>query len=178
MTIEYISRTVDRLIRKYHERDPFQLAEAMNIEVLRTPMGTAERDCKGFFLVHSRIRVIVINSDLPMVIQRIILAHELGHAALHEKTLESVKAYHDFALYDTTEMAEYEANLFAADLLLEDDEVIEKLKEDNFFFGVASEFMVPPELLDFKFRILKAKRLLTLESPITARGDFLRKLPG
>jgi len=31
----------------------------------------------------------------------------------------------------------YLENLFAADLLLEDDEVIEKLKEDYFFFGVA-----------------------------------------
>lgn len=113
---------------------------------------------------------------MPEVLQRIILAHEIGHAVLHLKTLQTVKAYHDFSLYEATDKTEYEANLFAADILLYDEEVIEKLKEDNFFFGVASDFMVPPEMLDFKFRILKAKRLLMLESPISAHGDFLKRL--
>lgn len=176
MTIEYISQTVDKVIMKYGERDPFRLAAAMKIKVLMEPMGDYPEACKGFFMVQSRKKVIVINSDLPEVIQRIILAHEIGHAVLHLKTLQTVKAYHDFSLYDATDKTEYEANLFAADILLHDEEVIEKLKEDNFFFSVASEFMVPPEMLDFKFRILKAKRLLMLESPIAAQGDFLKRL--
>ena len=176
VTIEYISQAVDKVIQKYGERDPFRLAKAMKIKVLLEPMGDYEEACKGFFMVQSRKKVIVINSDLPEIIQRIILTHEIGHAVLHAPMLQTVKAYHDFSLYDATDRTEYEANLFAADLLLRDDEVIAKLKEDNFFFGVASEFMVPPEMLDFKFRILKSKKLLMLESPISAHGDFLKKL--
>lgn len=176
MTIEYISQAVDKVIKKYGERDPHRLAKSMNIKVLLEPMGNYEEACKGFFMVQSRKKVIVINSDLPEILQRIILTHEIGHAVLHVPTLQAVKAYHDFSLYDATDKTEYEANLFAADLLLPDDAVIEKLKEDNFFFSVASEFMVPPEMLDFKFRILKSKRLLMLESPISSHGDFLKKL--
>ena len=158
MTIECISQAVEKLIEKYEERDPFRLAKALKIKVLFEPMGDYEEACKGFFMVQSRKKVIVINSDLPEIIQRIILTHEIGHAVLHAPTLQAVKAYHDFSLYDATDKTEYEANLFAADLLLPDDEVIAKLKEDNFFFGVTSEFMVPPEMLDFKFRILRLRK--------------------
>lgn len=176
MTIEGISQAVDKVIKKYEERDPFRLARAMNIKVLLESMGDFPEACKGFFMVQSRKKIVVINSDLPEVLQRIILAHEIGHAVLHAEHLQAVKAYHDFSLYDATDKTEYEANLFAADILLRDEEVIEKLQEDNFFFGVASEFMVPPEMLDFKFKILKAKHLLTLESPISAPGNFLKRL--
>ena len=112
---------------------------------------------------------------MPEEVQRIILAHEIGHAVLHKEQLANLKAFHDFALYDTATRYEYEANLFAAELLLDDEEVIGKLNEDSFFFGAARELYVPPELLDFKFRILKTKGL-TLDSPITARGDFLKDI--
>ena len=176
VTMENISQVVDKVVLKYRERDPFRLAKAMKIKVLSEPMGDYEEACKGFFMIQSRKKVIVINSDLPEMIQRIILTHEIGHAVLHAPMLHAVKTYHDFSLCDATDRTEYEANLFAADFLLRDDEVIAKLKEDNFFFGVASEFMVPLEMLDFKFRILKAKKLLMLESPISAHGDFLKKL--
>ena len=86
-----------------------------------------------------------------------------------------MKAFHDFALYDTSSQMEYEANLFAAEYLLEDDEVTELLSEDTFFFSVAKELGVPPELLDFKFRILKRKGWL-IESPIQSNSNFLKHL--
>ena len=175
MSIEYICREVARLMRKYEEADPAALAQAMGIIVAYEPMGNYPEACKGFFMYQSRKKHITINSDLRPVIQRIILAHEIGHAVLHRKELISLKAFHDFSLYDTTSQFEYEANLFAAEYLLDDKEVIEKLNDDAFFFSVAKELYVPPELLDFKFRILKNKGW-ALDSPITAGGDFLKHI--
>jgi len=172
--IGYITDVVQKLVLRYGERDPKKLADAMNIRVLYESMGEYSEACKGFFMVQSRIKVIVINRDLPEVVQRIILAHELGHAVLHTKTL-AMQAYHDFSLYQAADRAEYEANLFAADLLLEDEQVIGKLREASFFFDAAKELLVPPELLDFKFRILKEKKLLTLDSPIIGSSTFLKK---
>ncbi|HHT66260.1 MAG TPA: ImmA/IrrE family metallo-endopeptidase [Clostridiales bacterium] len=176
MSIENICREVSRLIHRYDERDPWKLAEAMGIIVDELPMGKTPNSCKGFFLYQSRKKHITINSDLPENIRRIILAHEMGHAVLHHEAAR-MGAFHDFALYDSSSQMEYEANLFAAEYLLEDEIVRERLSEDTFFFSVAKELSVPPELLDFKFRILKQKGWL-VESPIQANSNFLRQPVG
>lgn len=66
--------------RKYDESDPFRLCRAMGIKLIFQPMGKAPDAVKGFFLESKRIRTITINSDLPEIIQRIIVAHEICHA--------------------------------------------------------------------------------------------------
>lgn len=73
-------------------------------------------------------------------------------------------------------VCEKEANLFAAEYLMDDDEVLEALNRDGTFFNAASQLMVPAELLDFKFRMLKWKGYQMMESPIAARSNFLRDL--
>ena len=163
MTIEQISDAAKQLKKKCDETDPERLAERMKILVSREPMGLFEGCCKGFFLVHRRKKHITINGDLPDVLQKVVLAHELGHCVLHSGS--SSAAFHE----------EYEANVFASELLLPDEAVLEVLNDDMFFFQAAKALYVPSELLDFKFRILK-RRGYKVESPITANGDFLKNL--
>ena len=175
MTIDYISGEVRRVKEKYGETDPVRLAKAMGGLTLDQPMGTSPNACKGFFFSQSRMQVITVNSDLSEELQNIILSHELGHAVLHRK-VTGVKAFHDFRLFDETSNYEYEANIFAADLLMEDDKVLSLLNGDISFFGAAAELGVPPELLDFKFRVLKRRGYKVIDPPIRARGDFLKKI--
>lgn len=170
--IETISKAVAALKRKYEESNPFELCECLGIGVRFEDMGDKETDCKGFFLVQSRIRRIVINSNLPQIIQKIICAHELGHAVLHKKQLS---AYHELKLFDEASAAEYEANLFAAELLLDDDTVLEMLNGDMTFYQAAAALNVPFELLDFKFRAMKRKGYKLTEAPVIARSDFLKR---
>ena len=68
---------------------------------------------------------------------------------------------------------EKDANLFAAELLLDDQKVLDILNQDTTFFAAASSLMVPPELLDFKFRVMKWKGYKLTEPPITTRSNFL-----
>ena len=131
--------------------------------------------CKGFFIKKSRIPLVVVNRDLPPEVRRIILAHELGHAALHSK-LTDMRAFHDFAPFDQTSVYEYEANLFAAEFLMDDEDVLSLLNEDCSFFDAARMLRMPPELLDFKFRVLKRKGY-ALNPPLYARSDFLKEMP-
>ena len=175
MTMDYICREVERLKRKFHEADPFKLCDAMGIILLYEPMGTYPGACKGFFLAQSRKRSITVNSDLPEAIQRIIVTHELGHAVLHAKAV-GVKAFHDFELFDSTSLMEYEANIFAAEFLMDDDDVLEKLNEDISFFGAASLLRVPPELLDFKFRLMKRNGYKLIDPPLMANSNFLKNV--
>ena len=175
MTMDYICREVERLKRKFHETDPFLLCDAMGIILLYEPMGTYPGACKGFFLAKSRKRSITVNSDLPEAIQRIIVTHELGHAVLHAKAV-GVKAFHDFELFDSTSLMEYEANIFAAEFLMDDDDFLEKLNEDISFFGAASLLRVPPELLDFKFRLMKRNGYKLIDPPLMANSNFLKNV--
>lgn len=175
MSIEFISNEVKRVKQKYDETDPIRLVKAMGVLLLSEPMGSSPDACKGFYFRQSRTQVITVNSDLPEELRRIILAHELGHAVLHSKAA-GVKAFHDFKLFDETSVYEYEANIFAADFLMEDDKVLSLLNDDISFFGAASELNVPPELLDFKFRVLKRKGYKVIDPPIHARGDFLKNI--
>ena len=119
MSSKCIRDTVNKVKSKYQETDPYRLAAAMHILVQKMPMGNSPTCCKGFCMTESRKTCIVINCDLPDIIQQIILIHEIGHAVLHQRTMQ-VKCFHDFELFDGVSQCEYEANCFAADYLLED----------------------------------------------------------
>lgn len=172
MLAEAIKREVSRVKIKYQTDDPYEICRAMKIRVQGFPMGTSEGACKGFYLVNARCKVITINSDLPDHIQRIILTHELGHAVLHSDA--AISAFHDFAMFDDADRMEYEANVFAAEFLLDDGEVIGSLEEQMDFFTMAKVLSVPPELLDFKCRILQ-RQGVEIIAPYIARGDFLKR---
>ena len=174
MTIETIADTVKQLQNKYDETDPFRLAKAMKITVKLRPMGIYEGCCKGFFLISRRMKHITINSDLPELLQKVVLSHELGHCVLHADSATSAP-FHEVTLFDNTDHKEYEANIFAAELLLPDEQVLALLNDDLFFFDVAKKLCVPFEMLDFKFRVLKRKGY-KVESPVVSQGDFLKKL--
>ena len=85
-----------------------------------------------------------------------------------------LKGFRQIELFEAAGTKEYEANVFAAELLIRDDELLELLNdEDKSLFGIAKELRVPAELLVFKFRVLKHKgyRVVALYN---VNGDFLR----
>lgn len=161
--------------KKYKTADVYELCKNMGVMLLKENLGCSPDSIKGFFIERCRIKTIVLNADLPEVLQRIIVAHELGHALMHSAS--GVHAFHEVSLFDDTSLTEKEANLFAAELLLDDNEVLNILNRDTTFFSAASTLMVPMELLDFKFRVLKWKGYCLMESPIQAKSTFLKDIP-
>lgn len=174
-SIDFIHNKVEEIIKKYDSRDPFLICRYMNIRIHYKDLGTA---LKAYYFYQSRIKNIVINSRSGMIVRRILCAHELGHAVLHGK-LATMRGFQELELFDMTTPAEYEANLFVAELIISDEDLLELLNErDKSFFRIANELYVPAELLDFKFRILKNKGL-RIESPYIAQADFLKNnIPG
>ena len=172
MSYSEVCAAVAKLKRKYKESDPFRLCDAMGVKLISQSLGKEPDSIKGFFLECKRIKTITINSDLPEVIQKIIVAHELGHAVLHRKA--GLSAFHEVGLFDESTEMEKDANLFAAEYLLDDETVIETLNSDTTFFTAAAVLCVPVELLDFKFRVMKWKGYMLSETPIMAKSTFLR----
>lgn len=172
MLAEVIKREANRLKMKYQTTDPFEVCDAMKIRVSLVPMGKHEGSCKGFYMTNSRCKVATINSDLPLHIQRIILPHELGHGVLH--VTPTLCTFHETTVLNETNRLEYEANIFAAEFVMNDDDVFDALQMKMDFFHTASLLEVPPELLDFKLRLLQREGH-DIVAPYIGRADFLKR---
>ena len=171
ISIDYISGLADRLTRKYQTRDPFKICDALGVTIRYKDLGT---DIKAFYYYKSRIRNIVLNFRVSETVQKVLVAHELGHDRLHQD-IAMLRGFQEIGLFDHTILpAEYEANLFAAELLIDDGELMELFNdEDKLFFGAAKELQIPAELLDFKFRVMKHKGY-RINAQYMSNSNFLK----
>lgn len=172
MTHDDICRSVKKITDTYGERNPFRLCEDMDIILLFQALGEEKNSVKGFYFESHRIKTITINSDLSEELQRVIAAHELGHAVLHRT--ERVHSFNEFWLFDEAAAMEREANLFAAELLIDDEELLEILREGSTVFEAAARLMAPVELLEFKLRLMRSKGYEIREAPVRAESRFLK----
>ena len=126
-----IKLRVLNLIARHRTRNPFKLARLLNIEIVYEDLG----EVRGFFKKILRRKFIFINNKLSEFDQKLVCAHELGHAVLHSSNRIQF-------LIDNTKLLrksriEDEANLFASWLLFPSDEVIEEFEfretETNFW---------------------------------------------
>lgn len=155
LSTRYIISVVDDLEARYHTRDPYELCDILGIRIRRINL---EKKLKGFFFYQSRIPNIVIDTNVSEVLERILIAHELGHAILHKDTAMMV-GFEEMELFDAIADTENEANLFAAEMILNDEDVLEKLEAYS-FFQAAQALYVPAAFLDYKFRAMCEKGLL------------------
>ena len=168
---DYIYRKVSHLVSRWHTRDPFELLDCLHVVVSRSDRF---HQLKGFCLISCRTAYVVINSSLSAEEQRLVAAHELGHIVLHRRQL-SLAPMQDSQLYDMTSHTEYEANLFAADLLLSDQDV-ESCSDDPEldYFSLCRLLSVSPDLMSFKLFSL-VKRGHPVNMPLELNSRFLKK---
>lgn len=106
---------------------------------------------------------------------KILLAHELGHCFLH-RNLKEIPAFHETDIFSKTnkDIKKYEANLFAAELLLDDDIVWEELQTSGMtYYQIAQNLGVPISLMEFKLNMLESKGYIMTNLP-TTKDDFLK----
>ncbi|MBE6549018.1 MAG: ImmA/IrrE family metallo-endopeptidase [Ruminococcaceae bacterium] len=169
-TVEYVSKTVNTLTKKHGSHDPFELCDALGIRVRYMQL----KKVKGFYFYQSRIRTIVLNAELEEETQRILCAHELGHACLHSDMLINMRTLHGYEPHNAKNASEYEANVFAAELLISDESIKELLEnEGESFYFLAKQLSVPAEFIDFKLRVMKTKGY-AIDVPYLAQSDFLK----
>ncbi len=116
MQYQYIRQAVDELVYLCESRDPYCIAEHLDIEVNEHPFRSS---IKGMVIRVADRNCIAINSGLSTPWKRFTLAHELGHFRL------SYKGVGYFFLSEHTLMlplVEREANLFALELLSGDEQ--------------------------------------------------------
>ena len=101
--------------------DPYELADRLNIHVEEIDF----KKQKGVFFKIDDEKFIFLNKNLLFHEKMIVFLHEIGHAVLHS---EYSQVFMDMNLYDS-DCYEYEANLFAAHILLPDERIIPLIYE-------------------------------------------------
>ena len=148
-------------------RDPFRAAREKGISVLFRNDFTRQ---KGAYTAVAGQQFIFISGRISDEMQRIVCAHELGHALLHKNTRG---LFLEFALFDTADRLEYEANIFAADFLLDDDEIRSLVLESADVVSIARLLNTNVNLLLLKLAQMNL-RGADYRLPRTVRPDFLK----
>ena len=169
MNARQLSEVGERLVRRCGTRDPFEMARQLGVEVLFCPdFGSM----KGMYRVKQRNRFIFLNDGLTPQMQRIVCAHELGHDQLH-RNLAKDGALREFMLYDMSTRPEYEANIVAAEILLDSGEVLDYV----YRCGYTTEQIARAMETDINLVALKVAHLIEAGfalNPGEYRGDFLK----
>lgn len=115
-----IKKRVNQIVRKYKTRDPLDIAERMGCIIVRYPL----EGVRGFYHYFQRNHIIYVDDRLPDHMVSFVIAHELGHVFLHQK---SNAIFMDTRTHFIKNKYENEANLFAMDLLIRDEDIEEHL---------------------------------------------------
>ena len=167
----YIYDETQKLIRKYKTRDPFKIMDNMHVIVGES---SSFQKLKGFCFMSCKTIYVQISSFLSEEEKQIVAAHELGHIILHRTQLKMAPMKDD-TLYNMQDNTEYQANLFAADLLLSDADIADMAhNEDLDYFSLCSTLNSTPELMNFKLYSL-TKRGQAYHMPMEIQSNFLAK---
>ncbi|PES11553.1 hypothetical protein CN501_19355 [Bacillus cereus] len=134
-----IKNTVQQLCKKHNTKDPFELAQRLNINIF---FHDLHEEINGFYKYEKRNKFIAINSNLSSTMQRTVCAHELGHAVLHPNANTPFLRKNTLLSVDKLEI---EANTFAALLLIDENSIAPYDTKAR----IAYKNNVPVELLEF-----------------------------
>ena len=138
-----IPKIVSSLIKKYKTRDPYSIAQYLDIEIIEHDLSNAY----GMYRLIKRNKFIFINNNLDNATKKFVLAHELGHAVLHRTSPGFYFKNHTMI---NTSIYEKEANTFAAELIISDDDFKEALDYGYTIPQLASHFNVTEDLIKLK----------------------------
>ncbi|WKV08159.1 ImmA/IrrE family metallo-endopeptidase [Thermoanaerobacterium sp. CMT5567-10] len=138
-----IHARVKHLIYKYGTRNPEKIARNLKMHIRYKEYNDFT---KGYYINLIRNKFIIVNSLLDLNSRRIVLAHELGHALLHFN--QDIYFIREYTLFPIGRF-EIEANKFAAELLIDDDEI----RNDWSIPEMSCWLGVPEELVKYKLGI-------------------------
>ena len=161
-----------KLISRYGTRDPFRICREKGIEVMFRDDFTGQ---KGAFSLMLNVPFIFINNNLSDEMKRIVCAHELGHAMLHRKLCRQKKnqTIYEYEIFDIRSSTEYEANIFAANLLIDEREMNEYMSYGYDIVQTARAMNLNVNLLLIKLHEMKDNEALLYALPDLPKRNFL-----
>lgn len=164
-----IVQKANHIVRLCGTRDPHRIADELGIEIMYCPFKSQ----RGAYKVIMRNRFMFVKEDLSPMMENIVLLHELGHDSLHRDEATKVGGFQEFNIFDIRDSRmEYEANIFATQIALPDDDFLE-LAEQGYDVQQIARTMHS----DVNLVALKADTLISQGyrlRPQEHRNDFLK----
>lgn len=111
-----MKKLIEELTTTFMTRNPFEIAACLGIEIIYAPLG----EVNGFYNTALGEKYIHVNQDLSENGTIFTIAHELGHALLHHNLNSAHLKQNTFF---STNKYEVEANKFAINLLISDEDL-------------------------------------------------------
>lgn len=169
MNIREIIKKADRLVEDVGSRNPHRIAQDLGVKII--PLDFKRQ--RGAYKVIYRNSFIFVKNDLSPVMENIVICHELGHHTLHRDEAVKVGGFEEFNIFDMKESRmEYEANIFAAQLSLPDEEILEYIQR-----GYDIQQIARAMRSDINLVAMKADALIRQGygfRPQEHRNDFLK----
>lgn len=139
-----IKNIVNNLVNKYNTRDVYELCDCLGLKIMYEDLG----NIKGFYQGCLDSQIIHINFNLDDKEKKIVAAHELGHAMLHN---ELNILFLESNTYFVKNKYENEANKFAIEVLLQDTDLDKDELKYMTLEQLSTYFEIPKDLLAYKF---------------------------
>ena len=135
MDSRMIYNRASRLVRRCGTRDPVRIAEELGIRIYYEP---ELQDLLGMYTYAFRHRLMILNSHMDEKLRSLVVAHELGHDALHRDIAKN-GCLQEFELFHIIDRTEYEANAFAAHILMDNEEIYSLARQGMDIVQIAGE---------------------------------------
>ncbi len=165
MIAAFIRADAESAVSEAGDRRPSEVARALGADVRFLDLGSF----KGLYMLVEGNGHIIVNSRLPEREREMVIAHELGHHRLHKDAAVDA-SFMDSMLFDSKGRAEFEANIFAAELMIDDSSVLES---DLDCYSLAGALGVHPQLLLFKLYSMNCSGY-DIPLPEECRAGFLK----
>lgn len=168
---EGIYKKANLAVRRFDTRNPLTIAKENGIEIIYTDNF---KNLLGMYAYQWRKRAIILNSRMDDYLTLMVAAHELGHDTFH-RSLAKNGGFKEFELFRMTSSTEYEANAFAAHILIDTDECLELARSGYDVVHIAKTMNSEINLMLIK--IQEMIRLgYDLRLPMPPQGDFFKNI--
>ncbi len=142
-TDQEILQLADDLLASSGTRDPYALAAGLGITVMPRDFHSQ----RGVYMRVLGHPFIFIKRDLSPTFMNIVLLHEIGHHCLHQEEALEQGGLSEVRLFGRNGRMEYEANLFAARILLPEDDLLSWITQGFTLSETAKAMHTDPNLV-------------------------------
>ena len=169
---EEIYEKASRIVKNCGTRDTLKIATELGIYI--DYINNLE-NLLGMYTYRYKERHILLNANMEPMIMQMVCGHEIGHDVFHRDIAKNNKALPEFVLFDMRSKPEYEANAFAAHLIIDDDELIEYMQQGYDVVQLAAMMNTNINLMLIKLNEMN-RMGWQLNLPYVPHADFLRKI--
>ena len=166
-----IYKKANSLVQMHGTRNTIKLAQASGVEVIQVDYFN---DLLGMYVYRWKHRAMFLNDRMDEYLMQRVAGHELGHDAYHRE-LAKGEGMKEFELFRMQSSTEYEANAFAAHLLIDTDECLDYVRNGYDVVQIAKAMNSEINLMLIKLQELN--RLgYHLRIPFEPRSDFFKNI--